>query len=149
LVEIDEPTLGARLKQLNTQVDKLQAKKTRIIKSKIQTYDIRDCEEYYGVLELETLLRKVGQEKEKEGFNLAYDDIRRSSSKIYVFGSSFRKTNSKGTIEGESPTRKPMDVKSDSFVSDLEDLISEPSDDDKNVNKTNLDINDRTQNFTI
>lgn len=28
------------------------------MKSKVQSFDIRDCEEYYGILELESLLKK-------------------------------------------------------------------------------------------
>ena len=35
----------------------LMTKKQFRMKSKVQTYDIRDCEEYYGVLELERLLQ--------------------------------------------------------------------------------------------
>ena len=54
------------------------------MKSKVQTYDIRDCEEYFGVLELEQLLKKANKENNA---NVNLDMIRRSSSKVYKIGS--------------------------------------------------------------
>jgi hypothetical protein len=41
------------------------AKKNYRMKSKVQTYDIRDCQEYYGVLELEALLKQSGKNHER------------------------------------------------------------------------------------
>ena len=46
------------------------------IKSKVQSYDIRDCEEYNGILELESLLRKSSQEQKV----LQMADLRRAGS---------------------------------------------------------------------
>ena len=59
------------------------SKKKYRMKSKVQTYDIRDAEQYYGILELEDLLRKKG----KSSIKLLDDEIRRTSSKQYVPGS--------------------------------------------------------------
>ena len=63
-----------------------------MIKSKIQTYDIRDCEEYYGILELEALLKRMSKDNPL-GHTLSgtmdLNEIRRSSSKKYVPGSTF------------------------------------------------------------
>jgi hypothetical protein len=109
----------------------------------VQTYDIRDCEEYFGVLELEALLRKGGMEKT---FTIQFDDIRRSSSKAYVFGASFKKSNSKQSKEGDSPVRKPLDDSDSLIISDIEDLLSDDSD---TKNNTKMEINNLTRNETI
>jgi hypothetical protein len=61
----------------------LQALSQHKIKSKVQTYDIRDCEEYYGILELEALLKKSMKDPR---FTMELADIRRSSSKQYIPG---------------------------------------------------------------
>ena len=58
LLDIDEITIEGKIKELQRNVLQLIAKKNYRMKSKVQTYDIRDCEEYYGILELEALLRK-------------------------------------------------------------------------------------------
>ena len=58
------------------------SKKKYLMKSKVQTYDIRDAEEYYGVLELEDLLKKKG----KSSIKVHVDEIRRASCKQYVPG---------------------------------------------------------------
>lgn len=50
---IDEPTLGSKIAQLLKQQESIRHLRKNRIKSKIQTYDIRDCEEYYGILQLE------------------------------------------------------------------------------------------------
>lgn len=34
------------------------------MKSKVQSYDLRDCEEYYGILELEKVLRENQNEED-------------------------------------------------------------------------------------
>ena len=64
-------------------IEKLMSYKHYRIKSKVQSYDIRDCDEYYGILELEILLKKSGKER-----LLDNDEIRRYSSKVYQAGSS-------------------------------------------------------------
>ena len=46
------------------------------IKSKVQTYDIRDCEDYGGILELEALLKKCG-----DSGDVSLELIRRSTSR--------------------------------------------------------------------
>lgn len=53
----------------------------------MQTYDIRDCEEYFGVLELEALLKKC---KEDPQLDLGYEEIQRQTSRRYVPGTSLR-----------------------------------------------------------
>jgi len=56
LIGIDEPTIQERIRQLKLHEDALLQKKGFRMKSKVQSYDLRDCEEYYGILELEALL---------------------------------------------------------------------------------------------
>jgi len=46
-----------KVKKLQFQIEKLMSKRKYRIKSKIQTYDIRDAEQYFGILELEDLLK--------------------------------------------------------------------------------------------
>lgn len=46
------------------------------MKSKVQTYDIRDCEDYGGILELEALLKKCG-----DSGDVSLELIRRSTSR--------------------------------------------------------------------
>jgi hypothetical protein len=53
-----------KIKQLQLKFEMVMSKKNYRMKSKIQTYDIRDCAEYYGVLELETLLKQSKNEKQ-------------------------------------------------------------------------------------
>lgn len=45
-----------RIRQLKLHEGALCDKKGFRMKSKVQSYDLRDCEEYYGILELEKLL---------------------------------------------------------------------------------------------
>ena len=52
-----------KIKQLQLKFELVMSKKNYRMKSKIQTYDIRDCAEYYGVLELEALLKQSKNEK--------------------------------------------------------------------------------------
>jgi len=56
LIAIEEPTVQERIRQLKLHEDALHDKKSFRMKSKVQSYDLRDCEEYYGILELEKLL---------------------------------------------------------------------------------------------
>jgi hypothetical protein len=56
LIGIDEPTIPERIRQLKLHEEALWNKKSFRMKSKVQSYDLRDCEEYYGILELEKLL---------------------------------------------------------------------------------------------
>lgn len=84
LLKIDEPTIASKIFKLHVNIEKLISVKKQKIKSKVQTYDIRDCEEYNGILELEQLLRRTGK---AQAINV--DDIRRSTSNAYVMGSSF------------------------------------------------------------
>ena len=57
---IDEPTLAERIRQMEVQPKLMMECKTYRIKSKIQSYDIRDSPEYKGVLDLQKQLeRKV------------------------------------------------------------------------------------------
>ena len=58
------------------------SKKKYRMKSKVQTYDIRDAEEYYGILELEDLLKKKGKSSGK----VHTEEIRIASCKQYVPG---------------------------------------------------------------
>lgn len=52
LAEIDEPTLAERIRQMYTHSKQMMECKTYRIKSKIQSYDIRDSPEYKGMLDL-------------------------------------------------------------------------------------------------
>lgn len=54
-MHIDEYTMQKRIDQIKLKMTSLNDQ-TRM-KSKIQSYDIRDCPEYAGILELEKLLR--------------------------------------------------------------------------------------------
>ena len=58
LIGVNENTIGEKIKQLKIQEDKLLELKDYKMKSKVQSYDLRDCDEYYGILELEKLLRE-------------------------------------------------------------------------------------------
>ena len=52
-LQIDEPTMAERIRMLRINKQEIFRVKKYRIKSKLQSYDIRDCGEYYGVLELE------------------------------------------------------------------------------------------------
>ena len=54
-MQIDEYTMQKRIDQIKLRMSSLKDQ-TRM-KSKIQSYDIRDCPEYEGILDLERLLR--------------------------------------------------------------------------------------------
>ena len=75
------------------------------MKSTVQTYDIRDCEEYYGILELEKILKKSNISQSQVGI----DQINRTSIKKYELGQSLK---SKKT--GQDRAQKEGD--SDSLV---------------------------------
>jgi len=64
-------TLQAKIKFLRDNEDRLKTIKTTRMKSKVQTYDIRDSEEYAEVLELELILRAQLIKKQKIDVNLA------------------------------------------------------------------------------
>jgi hypothetical protein len=57
-----------KTKQLRLKEAELMERKAFLMKSKVQTYDIRDCEEYYGILELEKLLLKTSKGQPFEEF---------------------------------------------------------------------------------
>ena len=57
LLEIDEPTIAERIRILRIRKKEMFQKKAYKIKSKLQSYDIRDGAEYYGILELEKQLK--------------------------------------------------------------------------------------------
>ena len=50
-----------KTRQLRLKEAELIDKKAFLMKSKLQTYDIRDSEDYYGILELEKLLQKTSK----------------------------------------------------------------------------------------
>lgn len=54
---IDEPTIEAKIHELRKNESRLKTIKKYRIKSKVQSYDIRDAEDFYGVLELEQMLK--------------------------------------------------------------------------------------------
>lgn len=68
--------MAERIRQLQINIDRLVAMKNYRIKSKVQTYDIRDCEDYSGILELESLLKKCG-----DSGDVSLELIRRSTSR--------------------------------------------------------------------
>ena len=57
LLQINESSIEAQIHQLRRNETRLKSIKKYRIKSKIQSYDIRDSEDFYGVLELEQLLK--------------------------------------------------------------------------------------------
>lgn len=57
-------------------------KKKNRMKSKVQSFDIRDCEEYYGILELENLLKRNSKPEQV----LDLYEIKRSTSKVHIPG---------------------------------------------------------------
>ena len=61
-------TIQEKVSHLQINILKLQAEKQYRIKSKVQTYDIRDCEAYFGILELEALLKKVNKVGDSNSF---------------------------------------------------------------------------------
>jgi hypothetical protein len=89
------------------------------MKSKVQTYDIRDCQEYYGVLELETLLKQSG--KQLSSF-IEIDEIRRQSSKVYVPGSTLRNLK----LNQVQPSKEEDSVISESELDDM--ILGDQSD---------------------
>jgi hypothetical protein len=58
LVKVNEATIDEKIKSLKKSEGKLLELKNFRMKSKVQSYDLRDCEEYYGILELEKVLRE-------------------------------------------------------------------------------------------
>ena len=76
LLNIAEPTVSERIRQLSINVETLLERKQYRIKSKVQTYDLRDCEEYYGIIALEGLLKQAAHGI-KGVSNLDLDTIRR------------------------------------------------------------------------
>ena len=64
IVGVNEATTDEKIKQLKISEDKLLELKDYKMKSKVQSYDLRDCEEYYGILELEKLLRENQDEED-------------------------------------------------------------------------------------
>ena len=60
-VGIDESDMREKTKQLRLKEAELIDSKTFLMKSKLQSYDIRDSEDYYGILELEKLLLKTNK----------------------------------------------------------------------------------------
>jgi len=78
LIKINKTTMKSKINQLKLQEAKLVEAKEFRMKSKIQSYDIRDCDQFYGILELEKLLKKstdLNMEKFADG-------IRRSNASI-------------------------------------------------------------------
>jgi len=57
LIDLPVMSFEQRTIQLKKSQEKLFQKKQYRMKSKVQSYDIRDCSEYFGVLELEKLLK--------------------------------------------------------------------------------------------
>ena len=64
LVKVNEPTIDEKIKQLKKSEGKLLELKNFRMKSKVQSYDLRDCEQYYGILELEKVLRENQDEED-------------------------------------------------------------------------------------
>ena len=58
MLNIIEPTVSERIRKLSINAEALLERKQYRIKSKVQTYDLRDCEEYYGIMALESLLKQ-------------------------------------------------------------------------------------------
>jgi len=87
------------------------------MKSKVQSFDIRDCEEYYGILELENLLKKNSKAKQV----IELEDIQRSSSKVMMPGASIR--GSKVGSNSDSESLIISDIASDDDRIDLDDLL--------------------------
>ena len=82
LVGIQEATHELRANKLLVNEKDLLSRKEYKMKSKVQSYDIRDIDHYNGILELEAQLRETG------GIIIDNDQIKRAtSSKIFNIGS--------------------------------------------------------------
>jgi len=79
MVGIDESmSIKQKIHHLKKKEAHLKTIRPYRMKSKVQTYDLRDSEQYYGVLELEKLL-KEDKEIDVEGLN---NNIRKSYNKF-------------------------------------------------------------------
>lgn len=124
-MQVEEPTIAARIHQLQVNIDKLVALKKHKIKSKVQSYDIRDCEEYHGILELESLLRKSSQEQK-----LAHMvDLRRRSG-------SFNNMSNNIVASRVLPDREEESSSSSHVESEVQE--SHEYEDDKPINTLQL-----------
>jgi len=61
--------MSERIRKLSINAVALLERKQYRIKSKVQTYDIRDCEEYYGIMALESLLKQASSRNRDLGFD--------------------------------------------------------------------------------
>lgn len=66
LIGLSEPTLELKIRALKFKEPEILEKKNYRMKSKVQSYDLRDCEEYTGLLELEKVLRDLKDKEEND-----------------------------------------------------------------------------------
>jgi len=94
VLEIEEPTIEEKIKKLQINVERLMSLRNYRIKSRVQSYDIRDCEQYMGVLELESLLKKG--EQDVDAF-----EFQRQASQMMKLVTHLRKRSFKFDENGE------------------------------------------------
>lgn len=108
LVGIQEVTHELRANKLLVNEKDLLSRKEYKMKSKVQSYDIRDIDHYNGILELEAQLRETG------GRVIDNDQIKRAtSSRIFNIGSD-------GSYEESDSASEEMDAL-DAFLLDQDD----------------------------
>ena len=65
MVGIKDKDMATRIKKLQVNIDKVYALKNYRIKSRIQSYDIRDSIKYKGALELEQIIFRSQIKRQK------------------------------------------------------------------------------------
>jgi hypothetical protein len=92
LVGVSEGTLEERMLKLKRrQLELLQIVEYRMM-SKVQSYDIRDCQEYFGILELERILKSMKNSNAHEIQKM----LRKSESRVGA-----KRSNSKSPTKAE------------------------------------------------
>lgn len=79
LIGLSEPTLELRIRALKFKEPEILEKKNYRMKSRVQSYDLRDSEEYTGLLELEKVLREL-KDKEEQNPDMIIEGIAESKA---------------------------------------------------------------------
>lgn len=123
-------TIEARIKKLQVSFEKLMSVKKYRIKSKVQTYDIRDCDQYIGVLELEQILRH-------QGSDIFSDELQRQTSTVVRLVSNIRKRSFRFDDNGKPRVNMHGDSETESLQSsDLDDILLDNNTYDDDRTKT-------------
>ena len=109
--------VSERIRKLSINAEALLEKKEYRIKSKVQTYDLRDCEEYYGIMALESLLKQYALGMKE----LDLDTIRRQSTKRYKLGSSFKMRSATSELQPVDSDGDGGSLQTSFADSDIED----------------------------